>query len=1276
MKANGAVAAIALTIVAAPASAQQADAVVLVNSANAHYADAQHFIRPYLDHFGVPYSVLDIATTQVGPEIADHALIVIGHAGLDTDHLYLDADEEANLSSAVAQGSGLVNFDNDLTADGTTGRYQFVQDVFGFGYHSPATGNGVLFTTAAPGHYVSSRHEAGQVISTQSMTAASLTAPTGATVLAKVRSSGSPLFVVTSYGEGRAVQWASYDWISASVLGPVYGLDDLVWRGMVWAARKPFVMQGMPNFLTMRVDDVSGGFWWANIANEFGLKPWVGVFYRSVSDADAFDLANLVNEGQVTASVHARTVSDFFYYDHNGQRNYSDSTIASFFQEATAWHSTHGIPISRFVLPHYYEFGSNVFAGLQNWGVQFVGTLMDPGKPYGAPWVMLGPYRLYEAGATKGSTQPLTYADFVGVPGHPEFSDKFFNCVTEIRDDAGYEWYPSSTDVAGSISRGTRQTRRALDSMALATLFTHENYVQPFTPDGWRAVLAGITGNLASYDPVYVTMDYACQYLRAKHNSRIAASRFDPETQTLTTDFSGSTDVPTQFLVFTDSGDSIVQEAVVVPPFPGSTSVTQHTGVLVLLQSIEVTPANPTIAAGTTQRFAATGTYSDGSTQDMAGKVSWTSSSTSVATIDGAGVATALAPGVTTISTTLGDVTGRATLTVHVPPLAIATTSLPSGTRQAAYSAALAASGGTPPYTWSLSSGTLPTGLSLSEQGVISGTPTATGTYSFTAMVTDSAAATALGSFSISIFSSARLTVWPSAAVPANVDAGPDNAVELGVRFRSEVGGSIVGIRFYKASANTGTHVGNLWTGTGMSLASATFTNGTASGWQQVEFATPVPIAANTVYVASYHTDVGHYSRDLNYFASAGVDNPPLHALANGVSGGNGVYRYGTGGFPNLTSNASNYWVDVVFMTNSLDTTPPAISGVSARSIGTTTATIVWTTDEPADSQVEYGTDATYGSSTPLDANKVTSHSVGLSGLDPNTLYHYRVRSKDSAGNAATTVDAVFTTASTAGCPCTIWSPSATPTTASQTDTAAVELGVKFRSDVAGFVTGIRFYKGTSNTGTHVAHLWTRSGTQLASATFAGETASGWQEVDFAPVAIAANTTYVASYYAPVGRYARDVGYFAGSGVDHGSLHALADGVDGGDGAYHYGTGGGFPALSSSAANYWVDIVFATTADTDTTPPVISGVSATSIGKTTATIVWTTNEPADSQVQYGTSTAYGSSTPVATTRVTSHSVTLSGLHRNTRYHYRVRSTDAAGNTAVSVDFVFKTAKHD
>src|SRR5207244_4198026 len=130
----------------------------------------------------------------------------------------------------------------------------------------------------------------------------------------------------------------------------------------------------------------------------------------------------------------------------------------------------------------------------------------------------------------------------------------------------------------------------------------------------------------------------------------------------------------------------------------------------------------------------------------------------------------------------------------------------------------------------------------------------------------------------------------------------------------------------------------------------------------------------------------------------------------------------------------------------------------------------------------------------------------------------------DSAGNAlAANYTWSFSTGAPTSCPCSIWSSTATPTAPSVSDANAYELGVKFRSDVSGFVSGVRFYKGPDNTGTHIGHLWSATGTLLASATFTSETATGWQQVSFAsPVAISANTTYVGSYTDPNGGYAAD----------------------------------------------------------------------------------------------------------------------------------------------------------
>src|SRR5262249_5388746 len=105
-------------------------------------------------------------------------------------------------------------------------------------------------------------------------------------------------------------------------------------------------------------------------------------------------------------------------------------------------------------------------------------------------------------------------------------------------------------------------------------------------------------------------------------------------------------------------------------------------------------------------------------------------------------------------------------------------------------------------------------------------------------------------------------------------------------------------------------------------------------------------------------------------------------------------------------------------------------------------------------------------------------------------------------------------------CPCSIWTTSTSPGWM-ENDASAVELGVKFKADSNGYITGLRFYKYAQNTGTHIGSLWTTSGTKLGTVTFSGETASGWQQMMFAsPVAVTANTTYVASYHTNAGYYA------------------------------------------------------------------------------------------------------------------------------------------------------------
>ena len=212
---------------------------------------------------------------------------------------------------------------------------------------------------------------------------------------------------------------------------------------------------------------------------------------------------------------------------------------------------------------------------------------------------------------------------------------------------------------------------------------------------------------------------------------------------------------------------------------------------------------------------------------------------------------------------------------------------------------------------------------------VVTFTPTTgyTGAASFNYTITNgqSSSAPALVSLTVAVVAPTS-TLFSASSVPTVITENDHSAVELGLKFQVTSAGQATGVRFYKGPQNTGTHVGNLWSSAGALLASVTFANETASGWQQALFTTPVTLNVGTVYVISYHTNVGLYSADANFFANA-VTNGPLMAPSDASAGGNGVYSYGGGStFPSNSFQATNYWVDVVFSSGGSGTLPPPVA--------------------------------------------------------------------------------------------------------------------------------------------------------------------------------------------------------------------------------------------------------------------------------------------------------------------------------------------------------------
>ncbi len=414
------------------------------------------------------------------------------------------------------------------------------------------------------------------------------------------------------------------------------------------------------------------------------------------------------------------------------------------------------------------------------------------------------------------------------------------------------------------------------------------------------------------------------------------------------------------------------------------------------------------------------------------------------------------------------------------------------------------------------------------------------------------------------------------------------------------------------------------------------------------------------------------------------------------------------------------------FGSSTTDTTPPTLSSISAGSLTTTGATISWTSDESADSQVEYGTTTSYGSSTTLNASLVSSHSVVLSGLTGGTTYHYRVKSKDAAGNLTVSADFTFTTATPDTTPPTISSVTSgslttTGATITWTTNEAADTQVEYGTTTTyGNSTTLNTSLVTSHsqaltglTGGTVYHYRVKSkdaaGNLTVSADFTFTTVTPDTTAPTASLTSASNitssgaTTYsftvtfsdnIAIKVSTLG--STDIRVTGPNGFTQTATFVSVDTNTNGTprvATYRINTPGGtwdttdngtytIAMLASQVSDTSSNFVVAGTLGTftvnipDTTPPTLSAITSTGLTNSSGTVTWTSNEAADSQVEFGTTTSYGSSTTLNASMVTSHSVNVTGLQPGTLYHYRVKSKDAAGNLTTSADFTFTTATVD
>jgi hypothetical protein len=305
---------------------------------------------------------------------------------------------------------------------------------------------------------------------------------------------------------------------------------------------------------------------------------------------------------------------------------------------------------------------------------------------------------------------------------------------------------------------------------------------------------------------------------------------------------------------------------------------------------------------------------------------------------------------------------------------------------------------------------------------------------------------------------------------------------------------------------------------------------------------------------------------------------------------------------------------------STLDTTAPSLSNIAHSGVTTASAVITWSTNEAATSVVDYGTTTSYGQVS-QSATLTTSHSRTLTGLLEDTMYHYRVRSSDAAGNETTSGDRTFTTLDQTA-PNAITNLSASGVTENSATLAWSAPG------------------DNGNVGSAASYDIRYSTSQIT-------------ESNFSSAIQAANTL------APQPAGTTET-FTLGGLNDNTTYYAAIKATD----------ESGNTALISNVAVFTTQPIVP---PGDTTPPTISNVVHVYDDTTlTARVSWITNEPADSVVMYGLHNQSMDITVEDSDLVTSHSITLDNLEPKKKYNFQITSTDGAGNSATSQTFSFST----
>lgn len=557
------------------------DLLIVVDSrSTAEYAWLHEEIMALLDHIQVPYQIHDLKEGGLSKvsDLPDYAEVLLAQENLS---LRLSDIDVQTLVSLVHDGVGFVS------CDPASIRRPELQALFKSKCTAaPAPPVKRLQRTSAAHTITAAQNETPKILAKPVELGGIVQVDEETTVL-MLAEERVPALLARSVEAGRAVQFlvSPQLWLN-QVFGHANGLDDLLWKSIVWAARKPFVMLAMPPFVTARVDDAIGagnGFAYLNVFRDHGYIPTIGLFVDDIQDADVPILREYGNAGWAEFPPHAFRDHHLIYFDFH-KAPYSDDDIRANFEYVDAKYCAWGIPLVSTVNAHYGEWGKNTLPHLIERGQTFAMCWRLPdelAKDVHRDWKPK-PYGNFGCLCDVLPDYPEIYIT-IATPYDPQASiylpdgQHFLLNRSQYKTDGEFLWRATTfrdesprNNVEKAAQSGARQLKIGLDSLFFGWMQMHEQRIAPLSLEEWDAVLSLIDQHTQRYRKIFRPYSEIAVYAKNRAQVTLETGRVKDE-QTVEITCKGQSDVPLLSYIFTGSDlDYVLKE---IPPFKGTLTV-------------------------------------------------------------------------------------------------------------------------------------------------------------------------------------------------------------------------------------------------------------------------------------------------------------------------------------------------------------------------------------------------------------------------------------------------------------------------------------------------------------------------------------------------------------------------------------------------------------------------------------------------------------------------------------------------------------------------------